>query len=570
MKIKDTSSIFKYSNSNLNIEQLKNYNKIQESFKGAIQHYEIAISIYEILLKNKIEFFEQIEQIKDEEAKNLIDTIGDRIHFLLPKFEFEDYPEIIIPQLEGIDYSQEQLEQHLEKLKVLAEQYGILKNRIENIENFNVVKTVIENYVENLNSKYNDVIQKRFLSNEYFYSKIYDKTNKDILTCIKLYEFWLDQINIKNRQECISQGKPKILKEDFTHKYNECIKRFKEYLEEDRSYLQSINEIIYHNQQKKGILRPNAYYNSQTPYKKEISINEISNLKNNQKKILNLLKKEAPEEYEKIRTCVNEADSQNEDIKQVFNKTVSILIGKKLSRHASMAYKAICGLAYREFAYGNIKTLSDKIKIKTSSFWDLCNIKKTSTGYDSRAKNIIRDAIANELKETIFYEDKKSFFITSFVFSFENEEDNTCTFRIEDMFLVAEYADEYSYYCCDIEGCNRLMDQTNNSEKAYWLHHYLEHSIKRGEQEFNISTLLKAAHLSDKYFKERKKKEAITKLNQILDAMISAHTLIYKWECLPSNSDPAGKYILFNLRLKNRIVNIKSKKAKKQKIGNFH
>ena len=133
------------------------------------------------------------------------------------------------------------------------------------------------------------------------------------------------------------------------------------------------------------------------------------------------------------------------------------------------------------------------------------------------------------------------------------------------MFLVAEDAEDYSYYSSDLEGCNRLMDKTNNSEKAYWLHHYLEHSIKKGEHEFNVSTLLKAADLSDKYFKERKKTESIKILNQILDAMISERTLIYKREHLVSNSDPAGKYILSNLRLKDKIVSIKSRKNSKKK-----
>ncbi len=364
---------------------------------------------------------------------------------------------------------------------------------------------------------------------------------------IKYYQWALDKINKDNWKECLVQNQKQILKENSEEKYRRDIWDYEFSLNFKKQLLNDVNLILRHNQRRQGVLRPNSYYDSQRPFKGDLTINEIANIKDNQNKILNLLKETSFDEYEKLKKVVKTAEDENEGIKQAFNTCVSILIGKKLSRHASMAFKATCALAYREYTYQNIKTLSDRIEIKSSDFWDLCNVKKTYKGYDSKSKNIIRDAIANELKETIFYKDRNSFFITSFVLKFEVTKNNTCIFQIEDMFLVAEDAEDYSYYSSDLEGCNRLMDKTNNSEKAYWLHHYLEHSIKKGEHEFNVSTLLKAADLSDKYFKERKKTESIKILNQILDAMISERTLIYKREHLVSNSDPAGKYILSNL-----------------------
>ena len=303
-------------------------------------------------------------------------------------------------------------------------------------------------------------------------------------------------------------------------------------------------------------------YASQTPYKKELKINQVVNLKNNLKQILSLLQKEEPEAHKKLEQLVKDEGNTTE----VFNTTLSIFIGKKLSRHASIALKAMTALAYREYNYCNITSLGSKTEVNSSDFWDLCNVKKGSSGYDTRGKNLIKDAIYGELCEKIFYEDKASFFITHFVASFDHscKKKNKCIFQIDDMFLVPEGVEDYSYYYSDLEGCNRLMDKTKYKDKAYWLHHYLEHCIKKGEQEFNIKTLIEHVGLTNLFFTKREKTKATKILDTILDEMISANTLIYKRERLVSNSDPDGKYILSNLRLKDRIVSIKRRKSSKK------
>lgn len=47
--------------------------------------------------------------------------------------------------------------------------------------------------------------------------------------------------------------------------------------------------------------------------------------------------------------------------------------------------------------------------------------------------------------------------------------------------------------------------------------------------------------------------------------MISEHTLIYKWDLVPSASDDDGKFILYNLRSKDKIVDINNKKKRSKK-----
>lgn len=347
-----------------------------------------------------------------------------------------------------------------------------------------------------------------------------------------------------------------IYEEKTIQSYIENLEIEKLHLNSTKQQIEYVREQIYQETKKRGILRTNDFYNSQTPYTKKMKLQELKNYNNdNIEIILKLLKQVAPDDAKRVLPSMARGQDKEE--------IVSLLIGKKLSKYASIALKALTYLVYREHNLGNTESLSTKITVKASDLWQLCNIKKTASGYDHRSKDKIKHAIG-ELKEHIFYEDKKDWLITSFLLNLHWEDkNNTIKFQIEDIFLVNKDAKDLSYYYSDLEGCNRLMDITKNSNEAYWLHHYLERAIKSNVQYFNFHVLLEQAGLVDRY------KIAKTRIKKLLfsflDAMVSAKTLIDKWDLVSSDSDEAGKFKLENLRTREKILDLECGKKQSKK-----
>lgn len=354
-------------------------------------------------------------------------------------------------------------------------------------------------------------------------------------------------------EQYIYDEKPKtddidaIIKEKIRQCYIENLEVEKSRLKSTKEQIENIKEQIYQETKKRGLLRTNDYYKSQTPYTKKMQLQQLKNYNNdNIGIILKLLKQVAPSDAKRVLPLMVEGQGKEE--------IVSLLIGKKLSKHASIALKALTYLVYREHNLGNTESLSTKITVKASDLWQLCNIKKTASGYDHRSKEKIKCAIG-ELKEHIFYEDKKDWLITSFLLNLHWKDNNkTISFQIEDIFLVNKEDESLSYYYSDLEGCHRLMDITNNSDEAYWLHHYLERAIKSNVQYFNFHVLLEQAGLVNRY------KIAKTRIKKLLfsflDAMVLAKTLIDKWDLVSSDSDEEGKFKLENLRTREKILDL--------------
>lgn len=351
-------------------------------------------------------------------------------------------------------------------------------------------------------------------------------------------------------------SKTKDLLENVLSEYKRVLNSIQQEIKELHQHLITTNESIYELSKKRGIMRPDEYYTTQEPYTRKIKLKEIKTFENNAGKVLKLLEKEAPAEYQKL------VYSQDNDY-DPDTAAIPLLIGKKLSKNASIAFKALTYLIYREYYQGRINSLNSKATVKASDFWRLCNIKSTASGYDYRSKEKIKEAV-KELREEILHESKKMFLVTSFVLNFLWEENGqTISFQLDDLFLVYKDQEEMRYYYSDLEGCNRFMDATNNSEKAYWLHHYLEYSLKSCTQTFNFSVILEKAGLAVRYKKE--KKNTKQQLFDFLNKMVSEKTLIDGWDLIPSDSDEEGKFKLSNLRTWQKVTHIDEKLKQKNK-----
>lgn len=548
----------------LTFPQIKQYNDIIEWSKEIINEQQVSFNVVQALDKYNITFQEEIDDIKCSATKEYLLKIGNDIVFYLPRYVYEGFQQIIAPRIEKTD-SDLEVAKYLHQLRSLGEKSNIpkfsdkdkilinrlllaernLKTGLEHLPFGTYVKSVIEKTIAKtlkslealgtntsiLNASY------EVCEETYYHYKIWEINNNN----------WIDYS--KSIQE-------KIIIDDPKKKYQFLMHFFHDRIEYEKEVIQIIRYSIYESQKTRGIKRTNAYFESLTPYKKELTIYDIKNVANNTKRILQLLEREAPIEHAKLQEIANSGED-------AIKSSISIIVGKTLSKNASIALKAFTALAYRDYYYGKIPNLSSKISVKASEFWQLCNIIQKDGKPDSRSKKAIQEVIEEELRKDIIYKDNKSYFITSFILNFSWEDNHNFTFQIDDMFLVYDEAKKFSYYYSDLEGCNRLMKKMNNSDAAYWLHHYLEHSIKKTVHPFNFSVLLEQTRLTERYNKEKNKIKNL--LYKILDAMVSEHTLIYDWKHVPSSSDIDGKIELYNLVYKDKVTSLKTNKKTKKK-----
>lgn len=528
---------------------IKRYETLILHSKEQIKDIQYSLKVSQALKEYNIVDKEDLSDIQCDKTKKFLQNIGSDINNWLPRRSHKNFKEISIPYLQKDKATDTELSTYLKELQKLGGKYSINKPTSEQLESMKYIISHETIEVESLS--YNDPepqIDTLFQSVKYQVSQ----SVPNILAESYYYELKLHEANDNNWRKYSSENKEILTKEQAQELYEGQINTLKKEIEVHEKLIELIQDVLFEVQKKKGVLRPNSYFNSQDPYAKELTIYELNNVKNNETRIFKLLEKEAPLEFAKLYEA-------KENLEDIYQSIITFIIGKKLSKKASIALKAFTALVYKEYFYGKVDSLGCKATVKASDFWKLCNIPyQIKDGYDSRGKEAIKLVIQEELKKEIFYEDKKSFFITSFIHFFAWNDDGTFTFQIEDMFLVHKDSKELSYYYSDLEGCNRLMTKMPQSDTAYWLHQYLEHSIKKDEHAFNFSLLIEHAGLAERY--QVAKNRTVDLLHKILDTMISEHTLIYKWELVPSKSDEEGKFILYNLRSKDKIVDINSHK----------
>lgn len=518
-----------------------------QMYQNLVQIYKLSQTNYQTLLNNKVFCYEDIKKIKDYNTRKHLYQLGTKeLDLLFPNFEFECTKNIQIPDFEDIANTDVDLENQIIQLKELLSQQDspfspeaedLMRAEMEldfRVKMVNQMRLPLDRDELNLY-----LVQKNKLA----------KLNKDLMIEFICYANKLQSIKNKLFWEADSRNERRIYLEDPIEHYKENIHDCEENIEYYQKLLLMIRTFIDKQKQIGKLKMTNSYFQNLTPKIQNLRMIDIAKFEEKYTRIVKLLKRDFPDEHQKL---IDVLDDNPDNHKNVYSTIFSVLIGRQLSKQAVIAYKALCSIAYREYNYGNINRLSDKIEINSADFWKLCNIKNIKNSNSVKQK--IKKTIAEELREDIIYKDKDEYYCTSFILSFATNKTGRLTFQIEDMFLVADDSDDYSYYYPDLEGSNRLMEATNNSDKAYWLHHYLEHALKSNSQEFNLCTLLEKARLSDKYFVQRKRKEALKELTNFLDKMVSVQTLISKYEHVLSQSD-TSKFILHNRRTKKNKSN---------------
>lgn len=267
------------------------------------------------------------------------------------------------------------------------------------------------------------------------------------------------------------------------------------------------------------------------------------------------LKKFAPDIYnEKLTSCTKQEiekfilDNSEEIITYVNGANLNILEDR--------AFCALRHLAVEAVNKGIVETPDEKIRVTPSDVYKLAGIPYTQgKGYDTAQRLAIRGTITNSegnLRKPIHIEipqnhkDGYAILSTSFIkyLKWEDEKDQII-YEIDSMFFV-NFKDNPDYYPDDIIGRIRLMNSTDGgfrNIKLYKLHQYIT-SCLRNKARFNVTTLLERSGLI-KEFNNRKKTEALSKLQQYLDLMYEQKTLLRnKAIKASSKSDKLGKYEL--------------------------
>lgn len=104
-----------------------------------------------------------------------------------------------------------------------------------------------------------------------------------------------------------------------------------------------------------------------------------------------------------------------------------------------------------------------------------------------------------------------------------------------------------------------------NSDSAFELHGYLEYSLKTKNHEFGLTKLLNASPTLRKRYQKEKNK-TIQRLENVLDGMVKAKTLITAWKKVDGKNEI--KYIFNNLyseedtKTDNKKITTKRRKNK--------
>lgn len=541
------------------LSTINKYKKWIDLYKKELLNQTNDLNIYKILKKNKVGLESDIQKISTPTDKNFL-TRQDNITSYLQAITFnkESFKPIIVQDLENTsdnNIDNKLFTEHLKKIQNSLEKYNIFTPTKDQLFQVKCLLTCELSCTDIENLKYGKIESFESSLSEPIYNV------PDYTAELNYYKIEAWKINNNKWIECEASNEPKTLLQDTSEYYEEHIKQTLEYINFiEEKCLSQWSERVFNATKTKGLIRPNEYYASQEPYITEITLSKITNFKDNATIVYTLLKSEYSEEYNKLLRATDDECDPDE-------AALSLLIGKRLSKNASIAFKALSYLIYREYYHGNASKLNSQSTVKASDFWNLCNIKKTKSGYDYKAKENMLEAI-KELKESIIHESKRLFIVTSFVLNFSWEKDSqNISFQLDERFLVYKDQQDMSYYYSDIEGCNRLMNVTNNSEKAYWLHHYLEYALRSSTQTFNFSVLLDKAGLTKRY--KVTKNHTQKQLYSFLEKMVSEKTLIDKWDLISSDSDKNGKFQLRNLRTWDNITNIDAKLKKTTKAKNF-
>lgn len=391
------------------------------------------------------------------------------------------------------------------------------------------------------------------------------KRNKEILPTLKTYlisnlksitdttlaEYYIDeQIRNSTRQilndEQLNNYYSNILK-DNTIELNKNLEFLK--------ILEIIKKDSIQNKTGLGLATPNDVRIASIGTKQALKWLEVE--EKNREKVKELLKSTAPEILQKLE------DDDNP------NEIIAHFIGIKLTKIELRILKTLRALVDRAFKLEEIQSYSHKVRIIRTDFYKEYGLKVRSCGgYDDNQTKKIREVLfsgTSNLTKRMFFKNSKNktVLITAFILKIEWEEEQNNYFDImlDDIIFVKDKSDKYSYYYEDLQGLNRLLELMPNSKNAFDIHGYLEYSVRLNIQEFGITKIAAVNDgLAKRYQKHKKETERL--IEEVLDNMVKAKTIISKWQKAVGRNET--KYKLTNIRQKENN-NRKITKSKKRR-----
>lgn len=382
----------------------------------------------------------------------------------------------------------------------------------------------------------------------------YLPSNIDNLPDYLLAEYYIDKQIRNTTRQMLNDGQVSTYYSDFIKDNTIEISRNSEFLK----ILEIIKNEVQETLKDKTKLLPTPRILTTLSQGKEQNIKLSTYYTRSKLAIENLtlaLKKFAPNIYnEKLTNC-----TQQELEKFILANSEQIITyvnGAYLNVLEDRAFTALRKLAVEAADNGLVTTPDSEITVTPADIYKLAGIPyNEKTGYDTKQRLAIKDVITNQeknLRKPIHIEvpqnHKDGNAISSSFFIIDlnwNDEKNQIIYQIGKLFFV-NFQDNPDYYQDDVIGRNRLMNSIDGgfrNIKLYRLHQFIASSL-RAKTTFNVTTLLEKAGLI-KEFNNRKKKEALSKLQEYLDLMYEQKTLLKNRPVRRnSKSDKYGKYEL--------------------------
>jgi hypothetical protein len=524
-------------------------------WKKYIKAEEAILEVTTVLLKHKIICFDDIEQLKHEKGRNFLNENKFITSSILCNMfnKFGDNPEGYIVILnrthkkylkyirdKGDSYYDDAKEPSEKELQLFKEQRLLCRLAANNDANDDNIISII---------KLEKLIDKELLH-----------------SLFRLLEWQEQNFNYYFAEQ-----------ENKDNYRNNVIKQYEVNISTLRNNIYKTCELIKLLNQQLGIPKltliqsPNHLYNGTKGLKQNKKLIDFAVQSSDFVVMKLLFKNIAPEIYLELEKEIAVEDQKNaiqSYVVQNSEEIIAYISGEKLKKTEDIIFSAFRALAIKAFQLQEVDSPDRKVIVKTSDFFRLCNLKnRKEGGYDTNQKTKIKELLKQEsnLLKPIFYENGKSFVVTSFIKYLYWNNDNTITFEIDSMFFVNK-EDGLSFFCEDIEGRNRLTSEMPNSEAAYKLHKYFSYALKSPIQEFNVTLLLQKSGLIESY-NSKHQNRALNKLQQILDTMFKLNTIIKdKPIRIASASDNLGKYKIVNSRYKE-IKAIEQKCKKKLKTS---
>lgn len=443
-----------------------------------------------------------------------------RVDFIKAKEQVKYNPdelEILKAELEKWQNENNRLKKQLRIIKTLS------KHKITDIED--IYKIEVEKDAKLLSANLAEIIFLNFLP---------DKT---LLKCSWDYQKVIDDFN--NEFEYTQKAIRTF--ENIINKYDLKI----QVLDHNDNIINSISL---------GLATPNDVRKASVGTKQTLKWIDVD--ETHKKEVKELLKSTAPEILQKLE------DDDNP------NEIISHFIGIKLTKTESRILKTLRALVDRAFKLKEIQSYSHKVRIIRSDFYKEYGLKpRASGGYEDNQTKKIREILFSEtsnLTKRIFFNNSrnKTVLVTAFVLRVKDK-GNYFEVTLDDIIFVKDGADRYSYYYEDLQGLNRLIELMPNSDIAFDIHGYLEYSLRGNVQPFGITKIINVSDsLLKRYKKEKKRTEY--RIEEVLDNMVKAKTLISKWQKVIGKNET--QYLLTNIRQKE--ISNTTKKAKKKKKYN--